>query len=85
MGLDALVLGAVWSAGILDHDAHDRRSLVVHPLQGFGTVSGVLELSSTDCMEIKDSCGATWPSKVLKGKQGLSNDIHAGSTAIFSV
>jgi hypothetical protein len=33
---------------------------------------GAVGIESTNCMETKEFCGATWPSKVLKGKGGNS-------------
>ena len=33
---------------------------------------GAVGIESTNCMETKEFCGATWSSKVLKGKRGNS-------------
>jgi hypothetical protein len=41
-------------------------------LQGGASRLGCLGFESASCMETKEFCGVTWPSKVLKGKDGNS-------------
>jgi len=45
-------------------------AFLLSPDQSGRWLVGAVGIESTNCLEIKEFCGATWPSKVLNGKRG---------------
>jgi len=47
-------------------------AFLLSPDQSEGWLVGAVGIETTSLLEIKEFCGAAWPSKVLKGKGGNS-------------